>query len=1094
LICLIPCLIAAFLVAKAYLQEGRGGFRLGVDLVGGTVVVYEVDTRLTAQLQGKGSAAPETDDDAAAGATGTLSHDDMAKLASALKRRIDPADLRNVTIRPVGGTRIEIVLPTGGAKHSDERKDFTQEEIEAVKAMIRQVGNLEFRIVANDTDDHPAIEAAQSYISDAANRDALDRAAREGLVPPFPPGEFHDNLTPENPATYAWVELGQEERQQLGLSNVQETSREPSPLWRRMAEARKKNETVLEVSERESTHLSYLLYSRNCVSKYLSDAEKNEKKYEYFMLTRSSDTVKVNQIAASVEQNPNLELAVGFHLNSADGRRFFEITNKNKRSGPRDQQIARQLAIVLDGYLKSAPRINEPIHDRGQITGNYTMKDAEQLANILRSGALAAVLKPQPVSENTIGATLGADTIHSGTLAVGLAFAAVLVFMVFYYRFAGLVASTALLANLLLTVGFMVAVNATFTLPGLAGLVLMLGMAVDANVLIYERIREERDRGASLPVAIRNGYDRAFGTIIDTHLTSIFTAIVLYAVGNDQLKGFGVSLSAGLVISLFTSLYMTRLIFDYWQHRHWLSKLRMLRFFSRPSINFMRIRHFMFALTATVTILGLALFLGRGEKGLNVDFIGGTTYGGHLSQPMSIKDLRTTLDEERQKQRLAVDHVEPRADPSGKYKNLFVIKYKDGSEQRVSLNNPPLDGKGTTEEQLQNVTERASALPDWSVEQIRTRDSSGDESRYFNVRTTEKEPELVQVAIDRMFREPDGTSKLVTTSFDSEKDGTGYKLTFRNLSTGNPEPTSPSYVKTLLEREFRTALGDKLGTEDPFTLQGLGAPLGNPERGVVASGATFGVPGPARSVEGRFTEMKLEPAENSEVQKAAPSILAQAQQTFSSRPQPERLETFDSTLAAEMRARAFYAILASWLAILLYLWFRFGSWTFGAAAVLCLIHDLCFTLGAIAVCHYVHDTAVGRLLGLQDFKIDLAAVAALLTLVGYSVNEIIVNFARIREVRGKSPDLTPQTINNSVNQTLSRTILTSMTVFLVSIVLYAFGGAGVHLFAFVMLTGVMVSTFSSIYVASPLLLIFGEGRHHGQPAAVRAPQREPAAV
>src|SRR5262249_3595079 len=160
-------------------------------------------------------------------------------------------------------------------------KDFTQEEIEAVKAMIRQVGNLEFRIVANDTDDHPAIEAAQSYISDAANKDALDRAAREGLVPPFPPGEFHDNLTPEQPATYAWVELGQEERQQLGLSNVQETSREPSPLWRRMAEARKKNETVLEVSERESTHLSYLLYSRNSVSKYLSDAEKNEKKYEY---------------------------------------------------------------------------------------------------------------------------------------------------------------------------------------------------------------------------------------------------------------------------------------------------------------------------------------------------------------------------------------------------------------------------------------------------------------------------------------------------------------------------------------------------------------------------------------------------------------------------------------------------------------------------------------------------------------------------------------------------------------------------------------------------------------------------------------------
>ena len=158
-----------------------------------------------------------------------------------------------------------------------------------------------------------------------------------------------------------------------------------------------------------------------------------------------------------------------------------------------------------------------------------------------------------------------------------------LVFMVFYYRFAGLVACVALLANLLLTVGFMVAVHAAFTLPGLAGVVLMLGMAVDANVLIYERLREERNKGANLATAIRNGYDRAFPTIIDTHLTSIFTAIVLYTFGNDQLKGFAISLTVGLIISLFTSLYMTRLMFDYWLHRRWLTELKMLRLFERPS-------------------------------------------------------------------------------------------------------------------------------------------------------------------------------------------------------------------------------------------------------------------------------------------------------------------------------------------------------------------------------------------------------------------------------------------------------------------------------------------------------------------------------
>src|SRR5437764_11728514 len=221
------------------------------------------------------------------------------------------------------------------------------------------------------------------------------------------------------------------------------------------------------------------------------------------------------------------------------------------------------------------------------------------------------------------------------------------------------------------------------------------------------------------------------------------------------------------------------------------------------------------------------------------------------------------------------------------------------------------------------------------------------------------------------------------------------------------------------------------------------------------------------------------------------TILKDAQAALAARPQPERLENFDAQLAADTSTRALYAIVASWGAILLYLWFRFGKWSFGAAAVLCLIHDLCFTLGMIAFCHYLVVSVPGlaSFLQLEDFKIDLPSVAALLTLVGYSVNDTIVVFDRIREVRGKNPVLTPQMINDSVNQTLSRTLLAATTVFLVVFVLYAFGGEGVHLFAFVMVIGVIVGTYSSIYIASPLLLIFGEGRvrhHAGQPAAVEA--------
>src|SRR6185369_11407960 len=171
-----------------------------------------------------------------------------------------------------------------------------------------------------------------------------------------------------------------------------------------------------------------------------------------------------------------------------------------------------------------------------------------------------------------------------------------------------------------------------------------------ANVLIYERLREERERGASLLQAIRNGYDRALPTIIDTHLSSIFTAIVLYVVGNDNLKGFAISMTVGLIISLFTSLYMTRVMFDYWQSKGWLTKLTMMRLFAKPDIDFMSIRYAMFAITLGLSIAGLALFVGRIPNDLNIDFIGGTAYGGKLTKGVDVAELRTKVDENHQKE------------------------------------------------------------------------------------------------------------------------------------------------------------------------------------------------------------------------------------------------------------------------------------------------------------------------------------------------------------------------------------------------------------------------------------------------------------
>jgi SecD/SecF fusion protein len=1120
LICLIPCLLAALFAVRP------DKYRLGIDLAGGTILVYQVNlerTKLRKETE-QGSQGPRPRG-ATAPAEG-LSSDEMNNLAAQIKRRIDPTDIKNVTVRPSGDRRLEIILPTGGAAGGG-RANLSQEDIEEVKRLISQMGVLEFRIIANGPDDQAGIQAARQVVEEAGRKkdlkwvnpktgkeeDATDLQVRavRGLPPPPPEGEFNVDIGETKARVrYVWVELGQEYRGEHELSNEYEGR---GALWARLAAARDK---VVAFPTDDLQTCSSVYYSRECVgadqlAKEKAEFERlkrenpgkpdaeleplvNRKKYEYFVLTRLSDVdaLKVGgdvTLTASAGTDKSYNPCIDFVFNSAGGQAFGKITRRNK---PDRGGHTRLLAVVLDERLVSAATIQSEITTRGQITGKFDRKKVDRDVQILRSGALSAELVEKPVSESTIGPTLGADTIKRGTRAIGMAFLAVLAFMVVYYRFAGLVACVALFANLLLTIGFMVAVNAAFTLPGLAGLVLTLGMAVDANVLIYERLREERNKGANIATALRNGYDRAFLTIIDTHLTSIFTSIVLYTFGNDQLKGFAISLAVGLIISLFTSLYMTRLLFDFWLHRKWLTELKMMRLFEKPNFNPMKYRWFFFPLTGALTLAGLALFLIRDEQVLNVDFRGGTVFAGRL-KPGEERELtsddpnkpgfRELLGVPAQDRRLAVKSVFWDNKPTGDTPVntwVYTITYADDARSTVTLTEKPGGRDATPEQMAENVKERAEHLPDVSVEQTFLSGESyeGGKSRRFTVRTTERERGLVQASLDRLMRD-DGKSLLdgatmsyPTQEIEVERDGKKTKAAVPALEPGGTlvlsfdKPTSLAFTTELFTREFRKLLSADT-VADTFTLAGIGEP-----------------------VDGRFNQMRLDVSRNPLLDKlkqppgtpgrddqlrSLATVVSDAKRAFDSTPEPERLEVFDSQLASETRLKALYAIVASWIAILLYLWFRFGNWTFGLAAVICLVHDLCFTIGAIAVCHYLHLVPGLSFLGVEDFKIDLAAVAALLTLVGYSVNEIIVNFARIREVRGKNPQLTPQMINDSVNQTLSRTILTSMTVFLVSIVLYAFGGEGVHLFAFVMVTGVLVSTYSSIFVASPLLLFLGEG-------------------
>ena len=289
----------------------------------------------------------------------------------------------------------------------------------------------------------------------------------------------------------------------------------------------------------------------------------------------------------------------------------------------------------------------------------------------------------------------------------------------------------------------------------------MLGMAVDANVLIYERLREERDRGASLALAIRNGYDRAFPTIIDTHLTSIFTAIVLYVVGNDQLKGFGVSLTVGLIISLFTSLYMTRLMFDFWLSQGLAAQAEHVPpvHRGRTSTSW-RIRYYWFTATILLTVLGIAVFILRLPQDLNIDFVGGTAYGGQLVKPMDITELRNLLSDESQDQTSCdsdVDGSTRRLTGSG---HTYDDHLRDRRQRTDADGRPAASRRDATERERRSRSGPAS-LPDWSVEQIfpsvrpRTR---ATRARYFTVRTSEKAPG----AGPGLDRPPAGATKLAS--------------------------------------------------------------------------------------------------------------------------------------------------------------------------------------------------------------------------------------------------------------------------------------------------------------------------------------------
>ena len=901
--------------------------------------------------------------------------------------------------------------------------------------------------------------------------------------------------------------------------------------------------------------------------------------------------------------------AVAFQMNAIGTGRFFDLTKSNR---------GRPLCILLDNEAISAPTIQEAIYGRGEITGDFSFQDVRDLSDKLNAGSLPARLGDQPISENTVGPTLGKDNLQAGLRAGVYGFIVVTAFMVIYYWFLGALADLALVLNLLLIFAFMAFTRSTFTMPGIAGLILTIGMAVDANVLINERIREEQQRGCSLRMAIRNGYGRAFWTIFDSNLTTVLTALVLYLFASEEVKGFALTLIVGLACSMFTALVVTRTILDLGAEKRWLKdRLGMLRLIKVPRINWMGLLPIFLVFSGVLTIGGWAVFLGRDEAKNSkyaIEFTGGTSIHVLINEA----GAATLLNEQEKAQGVALrEKVEAAVQAEGRRLGNPLIAaarvQRIGREDqlphefeivttetnRLGATLQVQEGAAVTAEQMQAAVRQAGdALGDRRLRQATVR--AGQKPGELILETSQTNRNVVRDDLTRALmslapldiaavsKTAAGTEAVLQTRSSAAvtmeqvqavlaqaaSDLRAGRLAQAKVEAGaapgqfvlrSPEtdvtlvrgvlraalaslaPVQVGAIETndLVSEAVRTALAgclEELENLEPRDVQAepitdeliSRRPYLASYRGGLFLRAHFG---PDRretlprlqdrldrsqfrsgfELYGDATRTLFAP-DSATTDPAAEltgvELTAVSEQVVYGASTPEEWNAFagkesqrctemlnwqtslprvtqiDPSVGSKAKNDALVSIVFSVLAMLAYIWFRFGSVQFGLGVLVATVHDVSVVLGLVAASPWLAQTALGRALGIQDFKIDLPLIAAFLTLIGYSVNDTIVVFDRIRENRGKLALLSPGLINNSINQTLSRTILTGFTTLMVLFIMYIWGGPGLRGFNYVMGVGVLIGTYSSIAIAAPILLLFQ--RRVGEPAPARA--RPPAAA
>tara|TARA_B100000287_G_scaffold302954_1_gene286102 strand:- start:11323 stop:14307 length:2985 start_codon:yes stop_codon:yes gene_type:complete len=573
--------------------------------------------------------------------------------------------------------------------------------------------------------------------------------------------------------------------------------------------------------------------------------------------------------------------SISMQMNSNGAKNWRRLTSTN---------IGRRVAIVLDNYVYSAPFVqNEIPNGNSQITGDFTIEEAQDLANILKAGTLPA---PTTIVEDVvIGPTLGKVAQSQGFQSIMAGLIIVLMFMIFYYSGGGVIANLALFFNIFFILGILAQLSASLTLPGIAGIVLTIGMSIDANVLIFERIKEELRNGANLKQAISNGYDKAFTSIIDANFTTLLVGLILYNLGQGPVKGFAITLIIGIICSFFSAVYITRVVVERLSRKGDKSSLRFSFPFSKNllsslKIDFLGRRRLAYYFSITFISVGIISLIVKGLT-LGVDFKGGRSYVVTFSEVQTPSLVETGLQE--------------------------------------SFNN------------------------------------EGVEVKTFGA--------------DNILK--------ITTSYLINDDSDNADINVKNqLINGLETITNLSFIED-----------DSMIDKDNFT---------------ISSSSKVG-----------------------------------------------------ATIADDIQNSSLTSGILALIAIFIYILIRFRKWQFSTGAVFALFHDTLFVISAFAI---------ANLFGIS-YEIDQVFIAALLTIIGYSINDTVVVFDRIRENLGiKAGSEIIPVVNESINKTISRTLITSMTTFIVVLVLFLFGGPSLSGFSFALLIGIIVGTYSSIFVATPVFV------------------------